>query len=81
MLSAHLASTSSWKDFTNEHHGKSYLSPDLENISHSARDYLRSLHDRDIRVPMNDPPWSTETIMKCAEQGPHPSTNLFHDFL
>ena len=31
---------------------------------------------------MADPPWSGETIKHCtAEQGPHPSANLFHEFL
>ena len=44
-------------------------------------DYLQKLHDHGVQVPMDDPPWNDETIQHCAEQGPHPSANLFHEFL
>ena len=30
---------------------------------------------------MDDPLWSDDTIQCCTDQGPHPSANLFHDFL
>ena len=61
--------------------GKSYLAPDLDDIAHSARDYLRNLRDYGVRVPMDDPPWSDVTIQRCADRGPHPSANLFREFL
>ena len=34
-----------------------------------------------MRVPMDDPPWSDVTIQQCADRGPHPSANLFREFL
>ena len=61
-LSSCLASTSSWGDFINEHQGKSYLAPDLNNFAHSAHNYLQKCHDHGMQVPMDDPPWSDETI-------------------
>ena len=30
---------------------------------------------------MDDPLWSEDTIQHCGDRGPHPSANLFHDFL
>ena len=30
---------------------------------------------------MDDPPWSDITIQRCTDWGPHPSTNLFREFL
>ena len=48
---------------------------------HSTCDYLRKLRDHGIRVPMDDPPWSDVIIQHCADWGPHPSANLFRDFL
>ena len=44
-------------------------------------DYLQKLCDHGVRVPMDDPPWSDDTIQHCANWGPHPSANLFQDFL
>ena len=32
-------------------------------------------------MPVDDPPWTPETIDKCAERGPHPSANLHQEFL
>jgi hypothetical protein len=59
----------------------SYLAPDLDSIDHSARDYLRRLHERSVYVPLDDPPWSADAIDTCALCGPHPSANLFKEFL
>ena len=30
---------------------------------------------------MDDPPWSDITIQHCTNRGPHPSANLFWEFL
>ena len=30
---------------------------------------------------MDDSPWSDITIQCCTDQGPHPSANLFWEFL
>ena len=30
---------------------------------------------------MDDPPWSDATIQQCTDRGPHPSANLFREFL
>ena len=30
---------------------------------------------------MDDPPWSDATIQRCTDWGPHPSANLFQEFL
>jgi hypothetical protein len=80
-LSAKLASAPSWKQFIINHHGASYLVPDLDSIDHSARDYLRRLRDQGMYVPLDDPPWSANVIDACALCGPHPSANLFKEFL
>ena len=48
LLSSHLASASSWRDFVNEHQGKSYLAPDINDIVHSMHDYLQKLHDHGV---------------------------------
>ena len=81
VLSSCLTSSSSWRDFIHEHQGKLYLAPDLDNITHSAHDYLWKLRDHGIRVPVDDLPWSDVTIQCCADWGPHPSANLFQEFL
>jgi hypothetical protein len=70
-----------WKQFVIDHCGESYLAPDLDSIDHSARDYLRQLRNRGVRVPLDDPPWSTDTLDACALRGPHPLANLFKGFL
>jgi hypothetical protein len=75
-LSAKLASAPSWKQFVIDHRGESYLAPDLDSIDHSARDYLRQLRDQGVRVPLDDPPWSADTLDACALRGPHPSANV-----
>jgi hypothetical protein len=64
-----------------EHWGQSYLSQDLDSIDHSARDYLQRLREQGVHVPLDDPPWSAGTIDACALRGPHPSANLFKEFL
>jgi hypothetical protein len=64
-----------------EHRGESYLSQDLDSIDHSARDYLQRLREQGVRVPLDDPPWSSNIIDACALRGPHPSANLFKEFL
>jgi hypothetical protein len=80
-LSAKLTSAPSWKQFVTEHRGQSYLSQDLDSIDHSARAYLQRLREQGVRVPLDDPPWSTDAIDACALHGPHPSANLFKEFL
>ena len=65
----------------NKHRGRSYLAQDLDDIMHLACDYLQNLCNHGIRVPMDNLPWSVETIKRCAERGPHPSANLFCNFL
>ena len=32
-------------------------------------------------MPMDDLPWTLETINQCAKRGPHPSANLHQEFL
>jgi hypothetical protein len=32
-------------------------------------------------VPLDDPPWSADAINACTLCGPHPSANLFKEFL
>jgi hypothetical protein len=34
-----------------------------------------------VCIPLDDPPWSAGTIDACALRGPHPSANLFKEFL
>jgi hypothetical protein len=80
-LSAKLALAPSWKQFVIDHRGESYLAPDLDSINHSTRDYLQHLRDQGVRVPLDNPPWSTNTLDACALRGPHPSANLFKGFL
>lgn len=49
---------------------------------HSACDYLQNLCNHGIIcVPMDNLPWSVETIKCCAEHGPYPSANLVCSFL
>ena len=80
-MSAKLASAPSWKQFVIDHRCVSYLAPDLNSIDHSARDYLRRLREQGVHVPLDDPPWSADAIDACALRGPHPSANLFKEFL
>ena len=76
-----LSTASSWEDFVKNHQGKSYLAPAIDNIQHSARGLLQNFRDHGIFVPMDDPPWTLDTIDQCAQRGPHPSANLHRDFL
>jgi hypothetical protein len=80
-LSTKLASAPSWKQFIMDHCGESYLTPDLDSIDHSAQDYLQWLREQGVCMPLDDPPWSTDTINACALCRPHPSANLFKEFL
>ena len=77
LLSSRLASPSSWRDFINEHQGKLYLTPDLNNIMHFARDFLQKLCNHGMQVPMDDPPLSDKTIQCCAERPtPLPTSSM-----
>ena len=80
-LSKKLSTATSWEDFIKTHWGKSYLAPDINDIQHSARGLLQNFQDQGISVPMDDPPWASDTIDQCAQRGPLPSANLHHDFL
>ena len=80
-LSKSLSNAPSWEDFIKTHWGKSYLAPDINNIHHSTRGLLQNFRDKGVFVPMDDPPWTSETIDQCAQRGPHPSANLHWEFL
>ena len=80
-LSGKLSTASSWEDFIKTHQGKSYLAPDINHIHHTTRGLLQNFRDKGVFMPMDDPPWTPETIDQCAERGPHPSANLHWEFL
>ena len=80
-LSDKLSTTSSWEDFIKTHWGKSYLALDIDSIHHTTQGLLQNFQDKGVFVPMDDPPWTSETIDQCAERGPHPSANLHWEFL
>ena len=80
-LSENLSTASSWEDFVKTHWGKSYLAPDIDHIQHRALGLLQNFRDKGVFVPMDDPPWTSETIDQCAQRGPHPSANLHQEFL
>ena len=80
-LSKSLSNAPSWEDFIKTHWGKSYLAPDIDNIHHSTRGLLKNFQDEGVFMPMDNPPWTSETIDQCAQRGPHPSANLHWEFL
>ena len=80
-LSQKLSTALLWEDFIKTHWGKSYLAPDINDIQHSAQGLLQNFQDQGVFMPMDDPPWTSDTINQCAQRGPHPSANLHHDFL
>ena len=61
-LSENLSTASSWEDFIKTHQGKSYLAPDIDHIQHSTRGLLQSFRDKGVLVPMDNPPWTSQTI-------------------
>ena len=76
-----LACASSWREFVNGVRGKSYLAASIDNIPHTARNYLQQLRDHGTQVRLDDPPWDTTKISLSAERGAHPSALVHRQFL
>ena len=71
----------SWEDFVNEFRGPSYLSPDLEEITHAASELLRYWRDEGVPAETTQPPWTDDQKDHSIRRGCHPSANEHSTFL
>ena len=70
-LSQQLDSATTWSEFVNDVHGRSYLSPDMSGVRHPARQYLEELRDQGLPISMDDEEWSLEKRDACVSRGCH----------
>ena len=80
-LTAALDKATSWEDFVTTFRGRSYLSPDVSDIDHPARDLLAQWKDHGVPVNTSLQPWTTEQKDESIQRGCHPSANEHSEFL
>jgi len=59
-LTAALDASPSWEDFVTTFRGRSYLSPELEEVDHPATELLREWREQGVPVHTTSEPWNAE---------------------
>jgi hypothetical protein len=80
-LSSEFASAASWEDFVTQFRGRSYLSPDLQDLDHPAAELLRQWRDEGVPVNSTSPPWTDDQKDLCIRRGCHQSATQHSAFL
>ena len=80
-LTIALDSATSWEDFVNTFRGRSYLSPELEQVNHPAAALLREWRDHGVPVNTTSKPWTAEELDSFVDRGCHRSATEHADFL
>ena len=75
------SNSSSWENFVEEFRGRSYLSPELDNLDHPAAPLLREWRDNGVPAETTSPPWTLEQKDECIRRGCHQSATEHSDFL
>jgi hypothetical protein len=76
-----LDAASSWEEFVTQFQGRSYLSPDLDNVNHPAAELLREWRDKGAPFNTTSKPWTAEELDSFVERGCHRSATEHADFL
>ncbi len=71
----------SWETFVHEFRGRSYLSPEIDDIDHPASELLRNWRDNGIPAYTESPAWTTEQKDECIRRGCHASANEHANFI
>ena len=71
----------SWEAFVNNFRGRSYLSPNLDQVDHPAVDLLKTWRDQGVPAMTSSPPWSKDQLDACIQRGCHRSATEHADFL
>ena len=71
----------SWESFVHEFRGRSYLSPELDNIDHPAAELLREWRDHGVPANTESLPWTEAQKDECIRRGCHQSALEHSDFL
>ena len=80
-LVSSFSKSSSWENFVEEFRGRSYLSPELDNLDHPAASLLREWRDNGVPAKTTSPPWTLEQKDECIRRGCHQSATEHSDFL
>ncbi len=59
-LSYEFSTAVSWEDFVSDFRGRSYLSPDLQDIDHPAAEVLHQWIDEGVPANTTSPPWTED---------------------
>ena len=65
-LTSAFEAASSWEEFTTRFRGRSYLSEDINELEHPARELLQRWRDEGIPVFSNAEPWTSGSEQKDA---------------
>ena len=80
-LSHDFQNAESWEAFVNQFRGRSYLSPNLDQVDHPAVDLLKTWRDEGVPANTSSPPWSLDQLDACIQRGCHRSATEHADFL
>ena len=80
-LADRFVASPSWESFVEEFRGRSYLSPDLDELDHPAAALLREWRDHGVPVETSTKPWSLPQKDHCVQRGCHPSATKHSDFI
>jgi hypothetical protein len=80
-LTLALENAPSWEDFVTTFRGRSYLSPELEDVNHPAAILLRNWRDQGVPVHTTSEPWTAKDLDSLVDRGCHRSATEHADFL
>ena len=75
------AEAPSWEDFVAKFRGRSYLSPNLQDVDHPAIPLLQHWRDHGVPVQSSSPSWTLEQKQECIQRGCHYSATEHSAFL
>ena len=76
-----LEEASSWEDFVETRRGRSYLSSEIDDIKHPAKELLRHWREHGVPVNSTSPPWTDDQKETCINRGCHKSATEHRDFI
>ena len=75
------AEAPSWEEFVTKFRGRSYLSPNLQEVDHPAIPLLREWRDHGVPVQTTSSEWTLEQKNECIRRGCHKSATEHSAFL
>jgi hypothetical protein len=80
-LTLDLENAPSWEDFVTTFRGRSYLSPELEDVNHPTAELLCNWRDQGVPVNTTSKPWTAKDLDSLVNRGCHRSATEHADFL